>query len=119
MHELGHRFAGRRLDIDHLLYLPDSARDGPLPARINPTPVVDARSRDRRAARIADLLDERPTPSTHRDTGGVEAPDACDVHASWRDLVQVVPRIDAMSQLARVHYTRWSGGLATWTRRLA
>src|SRR5574338_1322474 len=80
MQEFGRRFPGRRLDIDHLLYLPDFALDGPLPARIDPARVVDARSRDRLAARIAELFDERPAPATHRDTGGAEPPDACDVH---------------------------------------
>lgn len=118
MQEFARRFPGRRLDIDHLLYLPDFALDGPLPARIDPTRVVDARSRDRLAARIAELFDERPSPATHRDTGGAEAPDACDVHAFLADLVQVVPSVDAMSRLARAHYTRLSGGLATWARRL-
>lgn len=119
MQEFGRRFPGRRLDIDHLLYLPDFALDGPLPARIDPARVVDVRSRNRLAARIVELFDERPAPATHRDTGGAEPPDACDVHAFLADLVQVVPSVDAMSRLARTHYTRLSGGLATWARRLA
>ena len=118
MQEFGRRFPGRRLDVDHLLYLPDCAVAGPLPAAIDPTRVVDARSKDRLAARIEEIYEERSLPATRRDTGGCEPPDACDVHQFLSDVVEVTPDVDAISRLARTHYTRLSGGLATWARRL-
>ncbi|MCZ2096689.1 MAG: AAA family ATPase [Anaerolineae bacterium] len=118
MREFGRRHPGKRLDIDHLLYLPDCTVTGPLPASIDPTRVVDAGSGQRLAARIVELFDERPSPATSRETGGAEPPDAYDVHVFLSDVVQVTPSVDALSRLARSHYTQLSGGLATWARRL-
>ena len=118
MREFGRRFPGQRLDVDHLLYLPDCTVSGPLPASIDPTRVVDASARHRLAARIIELFDERPAPATPRDTGGAEPPNAYDVHLFLSDVVQVTPSVDALSRLARSHYTQLSSGLATWARRL-
>ncbi|HWS74129.1 MAG TPA: ATP-binding domain-containing protein [Quisquiliibacterium sp.] len=118
MREFGRRFPGRRLDIDHLFYLPDHELRGPLPASIEPDRVVDARSAHRLAQRIVELFDERPWPASSRDTGGGEPPDPGDVHLFLSERVEVAPSVDAIGRLAREHYARLSGGLATWARRL-
>lgn len=105
MSEFGRRFPGRRLDVDHLLYLPDHELVGPLPSSIDPD-------------RIVELFDARPYPASARDTHGADPPDAADVHALLSGLVDAMPSVDAMSRLARNEYRRLSGGLATWARRL-
>ena len=120
MSEFARRFPnGGRLDIDHLLYLPDCELPGPPPSAIDPERVVDARSRDSLARRITALFDERTLPSGPRETHGAPAAEASDVHAFLSDRIELVPNVDAMSRGAREQYGRLSGGLATWARRLA
>ena len=118
MSEFSRRVPGRRLDIDHLFYLPDHELRGPLPASVDPDRVVDARGAHRLAQRIVELFGQRPAPASARDTGGGEPPDPSDVHAFLSELVEVAPSVDAMGRLARQQYARLSGGLATWARRL-
>jgi hypothetical protein len=120
MSEFARRFPnGGRLDIDHLLYLPDCELSGPLPSAIDPERVVDARSRDSLAGRITALFDQRTLPSGPRETHGAPAADPSAVHAFLSDRIELVPNVDAMSRGAREQYGRLSGGLATWARRLA
>jgi len=70
--EFSRRFPnGGRLDIDHLLYLPDCELSGPPPSAIDPERVVDARSRDSLAGRITALFDQRTLPSGPRETMGI------------------------------------------------
>lgn len=118
MSEFGRRHPDRRLDIDHLLYLPDHEMAGPLPASIEPDRVVDARGRDRLSARILELFEARPEPASARATGGSPPPDPFDVHAFLSDLAQATPSVDAISHLAHAQYRRLSGGLSIWARRL-
>ncbi len=114
--EFGSRHPGQRIDIEHLLYLPDLTIAGPLPSSIDPGRVVDAGSRKPLAARIVEILEESSAPSTS--TPGARPADACDIHQFLSDLVDVVPSVDAISRLAKSHYRRLSGGLATWARQL-
>ncbi|TXL64872.1 nuclease-related domain-containing DEAD/DEAH box helicase [Zeimonas arvi] len=119
MSEFSRRFPNSgRLDIDHLVYLPDHALAGPTPASVDPTRVVDARSRESLAKRIEALFDERPMPASQGATG-LRPAEATDVHAFLSERLNVVPSIDAISRNAREQYARLSGGLATWARRLS
>lgn len=119
MSEFGRRHPDRRLDIDHLLYLPDHVLTGPLPASIDPDRVVDARSRERLAARIVELFHEREHPSGPKDTHrGAPPPDPTDVHQFLADYVDAMPCVDAMRRVAHAEYARRSGGLAIWARRI-
>ncbi|MCM5571099.1 NERD domain-containing protein/DEAD/DEAH box helicase [Burkholderiaceae bacterium FT117] len=119
MREFSRRFPkGGRLDIDHLLYLPDHALAGPTPASVDPARVVDARSPESLAKRIEALFDERPMPASQGATG-LRPADASDVHAFLSERLDLVPSIDAISRNAREQYARLSGGLATWARRLS
>ena len=118
MQEFGRRFPGRRLDVDHLLYLPDHTLVGRLPASIDPDRVVDARASTRLAARILEIFEQRSTPSPHADTGGRPPPDPSDVHVFLADLAEAMPSVDAIGRLAKAHCRRLSGGLATWAQRL-
>jgi len=112
----GQEHPGERLDIDHLLYLPDHVVSGPLPSSIDPDRVVDARERERLATRIIELLEDAgPPPSSAQ---GPRPADAADIHQFLSELVNVAPSVDAASRLARTHYRRLSGGLATWARQL-
>jgi len=120
LNQLRSRFAdchpGLRLDIDHLFYLPDHVTSGPLPSSIDPARVVDARERDRLDIRITEILEEASTPQPSAQ--GTQPADACDVHQFLSDLVDVAPSVDAVSRLAKTHFRRLSGGLATWARQL-
>src|SRR5690606_22798012 len=74
--EFGGRHAGQRIDIEHLLYLPDMMVVGPLPSSIDPSRVVDAGSREPLAARIVEILKGCTTsPSLAQ---GTRPADACD-----------------------------------------
>lgn len=114
--EYGRRYPGQRLDIDHLLYLPDHVVSGPLPSAIDPARVVDARERDRLAAKIMEILENAATPPAS--TQGLQPADACDIQQFLSDKVDAAPSVDAVSRLARTHFRRLSGGLATWARQL-
>ena len=118
MEAFARRHPDRRLDVDHLVYLPDHTLNGPVPSAIDPSRIVDATARDGLAARIVALFDERAAPATTRDTGGAPPPDPVDVHDFLCDFVDVAVSVDATSRLAREAYPRVSGGLATWARRL-
>jgi len=114
--QFGQTHPGQRLDIDHLLYLPDHLVSGPLPSLIDRDRLVDARDRDRLAARIMEILENAvPPPSSAH---GLRPADAIDIHQFLSELVDVAPSVDAASRLARTHFRRLSGGLATWARQL-
>jgi hypothetical protein len=120
MREFARRFPdGGRLDIDHLLYLPDHELRGPLPSAIDPDRVIDARSRESLAKRVEALFDARPMPATPRDTHGAPPADASNVHDFLSERIDLAPSIDALSRGARERYARLSAGLATWARRLS
>src|SRR5690606_14042989 len=54
--EFSGRHAGQRIDIEHLLYLPDMTIANPLPSSIDPRRVGDAGSREPLATRIVEIL---------------------------------------------------------------
>lgn len=114
--EFASRHSGQRIDIEHLLYLPDMELAGALPASIDPARVVDARDRERLAARTVEILESAPARSGS--TQGNRPADACDIHQFLSDRVDAVPSVDAVSRLAKSHYRRLSGGLATWAMQL-
>src|SRR5690606_28077805 len=97
--EFSGRHAGQRIDIEHVLYLPDMTVAGPLPASIDPGRVVDAGSPEPLATRIVEILEG--CAASARSAQGLHAADACDVHQFLSELVDVVPSIDAVSRLAK------------------
>lgn len=115
----GRRFPGKRLDIDHLLYLPDHDAGPRMPASVDPSRVVDARSPTSLAERILAIFDDRAMPTTGHDVAGATPPDPEDVHFFFQSRVEVTPNVDAISRQARDAYLQLSGGLATWARRLS
>jgi len=106
MNAFARRHPGRRLDLDHLVYLPDHEVTGPVPASVDPSRIVDARSRDGLAARIVALFDERAAPASARDTGGAPPPDPIDVHDFLCDFVDVAVSVDAASRPAHASLHR-------------
>src|SRR5690606_31678899 len=101
------------LHLDHLLHLPDARLAGPIPLTIDPDRIVDARYKHCLADRIVGILEAHVVSSLPELTA-----DPCDIHQFFADLVDVVPSVDAVGQMARKHFTRLSSGLATWSRRL-
>lgn len=110
------RHPGRQIDIEHLLYLPDATIAGPPPSSIDPHRIIDARTREQLAARVAEILEAAASAPTAR--AGTRAAEPCDIHQFLSDLVDIVPSVDAASRLASSHYRQLSGGLGTWARRL-
>ena len=99
---------GATLIIDYLLYCPDYLVRQPQIAGIDPERIVDARKREHLARIIQSIL-----PAT-----GPESPETARICHFLGDALELVPEIGALSDEARSMYTRISGGLATWGRRI-
>jgi len=100
---------GEALSVETLLYCPDYLVRQPAVAGIEASRIVDASRRDRLAHAIAAVLplDEPVTPVAPR------------VHRFLRDLLELTPEIGAIADQAEALYTRLSGGLTHWARRIA
>ncbi|MFA7665183.1 MAG: ATP-binding domain-containing protein [Burkholderiaceae bacterium] len=109
---------GGRLDLDHLLYLPDMVLSGALPASVDPSRVVDAGGTVSLPKRLEQLFAERDAPSGARSAGSAPA-DAMTVHDFLSSRLKVMPSVDVVSRQARDHSIRLAGGLATWAGRLS
>jgi len=94
--------------LDTLLYCPDYTIRQPGSAGIDPSRVVDASRRAHLVAVVRALLpeDEPADPARTR------------LHRFLGDQLQLVPDVDAAADQAGVLYTRLSGGLAEWARRI-
>lgn len=109
---LRQRYARRRrgaaLFIDYLLYCPDYTVRQPEIAGIEPERIVDATRRALLPTIIESLL--RPAEA--------ESPEAEHIHRFLGETLELMPEIGAVAGEARTLYTRISGGLATWGRRV-
>ncbi len=99
---------GLTVYVDALLYCPDYLVRNPGTAGIDPARIVDAKRRDQLAAIIERILPADDPPLAARER----------VHRFLADVLQLVPEIDALSGAVDVLYTRLSGGLAHWARRI-
>ena len=99
---------GAALLIDYLLYCPDYLVRQSQVAGIDPERIVDVRKREHLARIIQSILP----------ADGPESPDTAKIHRFLGDALELVPEIGALSDDARSLYTRISGGLATWGRRI-
>lgn len=99
---------GAALFIDYLLYCPDYLVRQPQVAGIDPERIVDARRREQLARIIQSILP----------ADGPESPETARICRFLGDVLELVPEIGALSDDARSLYTRFSGGLATWGRRI-
>ncbi len=94
--------------VDSLLYCPDYAVKQPGTAGIDPARIVDATRRQHFMPILRALLP----------AGGEAAPSLDAIHRFFGDLLELVPELDAVAGEAGTLYTRLSGGLAHWARRL-
>lgn len=99
---------GQRLTLDYILYCPDYAITKPHIAGIAPQHIVDSTRREQLASIIRSALAEGPVN-----------PDLTkEICRFFEGVLELVPDIGAVSQEARALFSRISGGLATWGRRL-
>jgi hypothetical protein len=94
--------------IDSLLYCPDYQVRQPGSAGIDPARIVDAGRRDHLVHVIRSLLPEH-APAR---------PLADEVHRFLRNELRLVADVAHMAGQAHTLYTRLSGGLAEWARRI-
>lgn len=98
----------RRPQLDTLLYCPDYTVRQPGTAGIDPARIVDAGLREQLAAIVRSLVRcETPAPAL------VE-----EIERFLADELQLVPEVNAIVGQAEALYTRLSGGLAEWARRI-
>ena len=99
---------GQKTSIDALLYCPDYTVKNPGSAGVAPERIVDARRRDGLLGAIRDIV-------------GMDEPDQPGkpvLGKFFSDILQLVPEASAVIGEAQTLYTRLSGGLAAWARRI-
>ena len=94
--------------VDALLYCPDYTVKDPGSAGIAPERIVDAAKKDHLLRVIRAILPE----------SGEVLPAKEKIHRFLGDILQLVPQADAVVGAAQTLYTRLSGGLALWARRI-
>lgn len=94
--------------VDALLYCPDYTVKDPGSAGIAPERIVDAATKDHLLRVIRAILPE----------SGEVLPAKEKIHRFLGDILQLVPQADAVVGAAQTLYTRLSGGLALWARRI-
>ena len=111
-HAVQARFAadheGAALPVEILLFCPDYRVRQASVAGIEPSRIVDASRRSQLAAVIREAL-PLSEPSSAL---------AAKVHRFFRDVLELAPEVGALAHQVETLYTRLSGGLAEWGRRL-
>lgn len=107
-HRLRAACGGEAVPVDALLYCPDYLVKQAGTAGIDPARIVDATKRDFLVPIIRALLP----------TQGEAVRDRARVHRFLGDVLQLVPEVHAVVGDAHAIYTRLSGGLAEWARRI-
>ena len=99
---------GQRLTIDYFLYCPDYTITRPHVAGIDPGQIVDATRRQQ----LAHIVEAAIA------TGDADARKTGLACRFFEGVLELVPEIGAVSESARALYSRLSGGLAAWARKL-
>jgi len=99
---------GDATQVDALLYCPDYTVKQSGSAGIDPARIVDAGKKDRLIAIIQSILPE---------SGEVLASKA-KIHRFLADILELIPEVNAVVGEAGALYTRLSGGLAYWARKI-
>ena len=99
---------GRDADVGTLLYCPDYTVRQPGTAGIDPARIVDAGKRGHLPAIVQSLLRDGPRNALVLDG----------IHRFLADELELVPDVGALAGQAETLYTRLSGGLAEWARRI-
>ncbi len=99
---------GDQTAVDSLLYCPDYKVKQPGTAGIDPARIVDATRKDYLMQIIQGILSA---------TGEV-LPAKDKIHRFFADILELVPEVHAVVGEAGALYTRLSGGLALWARKI-
>jgi len=99
---------GEPVPVEALLYCPDYQVKQAGTAGLDPARIVDAARRDYLVPIIRSIL-----PAT-----GPGVSDRARIHRFLGDVLQLVPEVHAVVCQAHALYTRLSGGLAEWARRI-
>ena len=94
--------------VDSLLYCPDYTVKEPGTAGIAPERIVDAAKKDHLLHVIRSILPESGEVLAAKEK----------IHRFLGEILQLVPQADAVVGAAQTLYTRLSGGLAQWARRI-
>ena len=94
--------------VDALLYCPDYAVKSPGTAGIDPARIIDATKRDHLLQTVRAILPPSGEVLSAREK----------IHRFLRDILELVPEVNAIVGEAGAMYTRLSGGLAHWARRI-
>ena len=94
--------------VDSLLYCPDYTVKEPGTAGIDPARIVDARNKGHLLHLIRGILPESGEVLSAKEQ----------IHRFLGEILQLVPQADAVVGAAQTLYTRLSGGLAHWARRI-
>ncbi len=94
--------------VDALLYCPDYTVRSPGSAGIDPARIVDATRREHLLHIVRTILS----------TGGERLASRPRIERFLGDVLQLVPEVHAVVGEAHALYTRLSGGLAAWARRI-
>ena len=109
LHERLRKFCkGEQTYVDTLLYCPDYTVKQPGTAGIDPARIVDATKKDYLMQIIRAIL-----PAT-----GDVLPAKDKIHRFLGDILELVPEVHAVVGEAGTLYTRLSGGLAQWARKI-
>jgi hypothetical protein len=105
---LNHYCKDTKVTLETLLYCPDYTVREPGSAGIDPARIVDATKREHLAYTIGSIL-SLDLPAH---------PIADQIHAFLTDTLNLVPNANAFVGQAHTLYTRLSGGLAEWARKV-
>ena len=110
--EYNNRHPEQRLEIDHLLYVPNAKLEKNLPAHIALGRIVDSTNREHLISIIKEIFEKNPIPI------GDHTANTLDIQAFFLDKAEVTPQIGLIGQSARQRTTRLSRGLSEWAERL-
>jgi hypothetical protein len=94
--------------VDSLLYCPDYTVKAPGTAGIAPERIVDAAKKDHLLRIIRGILPESGEVLAAKEK----------IHRFLGEILQLVPQADAVVGAAQTLYTRLSGGLSLWARKI-
>ena len=102
---------GEKTLVEALLYCPDYTVKSPGTAGIDPARIVDAPKRDQLMKVIREILPATVGP-------GIEKFPRERILRFFGEMLELVPEVHAVVGEAGLLYTRLSGGLAEWARRI-
>jgi len=110
--EYSKRYPDQRLEIDHLLYIPNATVTKNLPANIALGRIVDFSEKENLIVIINEIFDKNPMVL------GDHIPQTIDILTFFQDKASITPQIGLIGHSAKLRTTRLASGLAQWAERL-